>query len=378
MRIGLLGGGTGGHFYPLIAVARALDEIAFDHHMVDLEIILYGPDPGDANLLTDERIRYEYIPAGKVRRYFSLANLTDPFRTLWGIIVSLASFTTRPPDVLFSKGGYGAFPALAAARLLRIPVVIHESDSVPGKVNRYAAKFAKHIAITFPTCAKYFPKDRVALTGEPIRNTLLGGNTAEALDRFKLEEGVPVVFVTGGSQGAQIINDMVLAMLPDLLPNIQIIHQTGKLNFATVEAERRVALETIPKELHARYFIAPFFGETDLRNIGHISSLIVSRAGAGSITMIAAWGKASLLIPITKSAGDHQRENAYAIARMGGAEVIEEANLTPHILGGRILALAMSPEARKSLEEHVQRFAKLDAAKVIATSLLDLGKHETS
>ncbi|MBI2052746.1 MAG: undecaprenyldiphospho-muramoylpentapeptide beta-N-acetylglucosaminyltransferase [Candidatus Ryanbacteria bacterium] len=374
MRIVLLGGGTGGHFYPLMAVARALREIAEEEHIVALDLRLLGDKPFDGQLVEEYGITYDEIPAGKLRRYFSLLNFTDSFRTLRGILKSMWKFTLRPPDVIFSKGGYDSFPALVAARLYRIPVVIHESDAVPGMVNLWASKFADRIGIAFPEAASSFPPEKVALIGNPIRKEILGGSTEEAFDIFQLENGVPLVLVLGGSQGAQKINEVILAGLPEFVEKMQIIHSAGPAHGESIKNEAAVMLE---KSVHqSRYHVFPTLTPAQLRNAAFAADVVVSRAGAGSIFEIAAWGLPSLLVPISSSAQNHQRENAYSYARIGAAEVIEEANFTPHLLQAEIMKLLGDAKRRDNMKKAAAAFARIDAAEKIAHEVLRLGIHD--
>ena len=157
MKIFLAGGGTGGHFYPLMAVVDALGAIAEQEKIVKMDLVFISDSPYDSNLLLQKGVRFKKIYAGKIRRYFSLLNIVDIFKTLFGLFNALWTIYLDFPDVIFSKGGYASFPVVFAARFFGIPLIIHESDAVPGKVNKWSGKFAKRIAISFPQVAKYFP-----------------------------------------------------------------------------------------------------------------------------------------------------------------------------------------------------------------------------
>ena len=160
MRIGLVGGGTGGHFYPLIAVAEELNVLKSSSNLY-----YFGPSPYSKEDLEKNSIKYVYCPAGKIRRYFSFQNFLDLFRSFFGVFVALWKLYITYPDVIFSKGGYTSVPILTAARLLRIPVVIHESDAVPGRANKLAKSFAKYIAISYDDVAEFFPAEKNTIPG---------------------------------------------------------------------------------------------------------------------------------------------------------------------------------------------------------------------
>ncbi|OGZ32134.1 MAG: hypothetical protein A3H02_03140 [Candidatus Niyogibacteria bacterium RIFCSPLOWO2_12_FULL_41_13] len=374
MKIYLVGGGTGGHFFPLIAVARALRKIGQEEKMISLELIYAAPSPYDKTLLVQEDIKYRYIPAGKVRRYFSFWNFTDFFKTGFGFVIAIFRVFLDFPDVIFSKGGYASFPILLAARIFRIPLIIHESDVVPGRINDWAKNFADKIAISFAESLSYFPEEKTALAGNPVRKEILGGSKEESAAIFGLEPNLPTILVIGGSQGAQRMNDAILDALESLLKNYQIVHQAGSNNFQEVKKRTDYILDK--NDFKSRYHLSGFLDEGAMRGAGFISDLIVARAGAGAIFEIAAWGKPSILIPLRDSAQNHQRENAYAYARAGAAEVIEEENLTKNLLVFQIDKIINDKVAREKMVGAAFSFAKIDAAEKIAREILKLGlKH---
>ena len=373
MNIVLTGSSTGGHFYPLVAVAQALRERAREERIVKLELTLMGVRPPESALLSEYDIKFQEVPAGKLRRYFSLLTFGDTFRTLHGVAKALFLFTMRPPDVVFAKGGYDTFPILVASRLFRIPVAIHESDAVPGMVNRWAASFAARIAVAFPATSAFFPKEKTAVVGNPIRKNVLGGSRDEGLAFFHLRSDVPTVLVLGGSQGARPLNDALVPILPEALEHIQIIHQCGSNLYAEVKAESGVVLEKSP--LHARYHLFPFLKAGELRHAASAADIVVARAGS-MLFEIAAWQIPAILIPLSHAAQDHQRENAYQYARSGAAEVIEEENLKPNLLLAEIRQLFADKDRMGEMRIAAQKFARRDAADKIASELLKFGIHE--
>lgn len=371
MKIYLTGGGSGGHFFPLIAVARALREISQEEKMVSLNLIYAAPEPYDKALLAQEDIKYRYIPAGKIRRYFSFWNFTDFFKTGFGFIIAILRVFLDFPDVIFSKGGYASFPVLLAARIFRIPLIIHESDVVPGRINDWAKNFADKIAISFAESLNYFPEEKTALAGNPVRKEILGGSEEESRAIFNLEPNLPIIFVIGGSQGAQRINNAILDALENLIKNYQIIHQAGDNNLSEVKKRADYILDK--NNLKSRYHLFGFLDEGEMRSAGFICDLIIARAGSGAIFEIAAWGKPSILIPLAGAAQDHQRENAYAYARTGACEIIEEENLTKNLLVFQIDKIINDKIKREKMVSAAGSFAKIDAAEKIAREILKLG-----
>ena len=376
MKILFTGGGTGGHFYPIVAIIEALQVLIEEERLVGIEFIFMSDSPYDNDLLIKQDVRFKQISAGKMRRYFSLLNITDFFKTLGGLWNAFWFMYREFPDIVFGKGGYASFPALFAARLLRIPVMIHESDAVPGRVNRWAAKFAKRIAISFPESAKYFPAKKTAFTGNPVRREILGSTFEEAKEVFQLETGLPTLLVLGGSQGSKNINDTVLDGAGEIVKFAQVIHQCGKNNFEEVRGRLSIVLEKSP--FKSRYHLYGYLNDTALRNASSAADIIVSRAGASSIFEIAAWNIPSILIPLANSAQDHQRENAYSYARSGAGEVIEESNLVSHLLISEIHQLLNDKKRLETMREAAKNFAQPKAARKIARELLNLSLEHTA
>ena len=370
MKILLTGGGTGGHFYPLIAVAKALNAVADQEKIANLELVYMAEHPYDRNILLQNGIKFKKIYSGKIRRYFSFLNIIDAAKLIPGVLKSIFGMYFDFPDVVFSKGGYESFPPVLAARILGIPVMIHESDAIPGKANVWAGKFAKRIAVSFAGSAEYFPKNKAAVVGNPIRKEFFIREVLGAKEYFKLESGTPTVFVFGGSQGSRNINDNLLDILPELLPNYQIIHQCGVNNYEESKGRADLILEKSP--FKSRYRPSSFFESSKMRMAYGAADLVVSRAGSGSIFEIAASGLPSIIIPLENSAQEHQRENAYAYAKSGAAAVIEECNLKPHILKSEIDRLFADKEEMVKMSEAAKQFAKPDAAEKIAREIIRL------
>ena len=369
MKILFTGGGSGGHFDPIIAVAEEVHTVVRERKLLDPELFYMSDDPFSTRMLFDTRISFKKTSAGKMRTYRSIFNFFDLFRTAWGIIRSFFSVGAMYPDVVFGKGGYASFPALFAARFFRIPVIIHESDSVPGRVNSWAGKFATRIAVSYPQAATFFPADKVALTGNPVRKAISRPLSNGAHEFLALSESLPVVLVLGGSQGSEIINESVISILPELLTRYQVIHQTGKKNLqAVVESAAVVLGESKFKD---RYKPFDYLNDLALSMSAGVASIVVSRAGS-AIFEIARWGTPSVIIPISESNGDHQRKNAFNYSRTGAAIVIEEANLTPHVLLSEIDRVLGDSALREDMKKSAIQFSSPDAAKKIAEEIVNI------
>jgi UDP-N-acetylglucosamine--N-acetylmuramyl-(pentapeptide) pyrophosphoryl-undecaprenol N-acetylglucosamine transferase len=378
MRIVFTGGGTGGHFYPLIAVAEAIEDISRERTLIEPELFYIGPAPFDLLALQEHDVRYLKSPAGKMRSYSSILNFLGFFSTAIGIIRSTFQMYGLYPDVVFSSGGYAAFPTLYAARLLQIPVIIYDADAKPGRVSLWSSKFARWIAVAHPEAAAQFPagvRDKIVRVGHPIRKEIEHPTSEGGHEFLKLEKDVPTLMIMGGSQGARAINNVIIDALPELVQSYNVIHQTGGANLEEVSGVARVMLKDAQ---HAdRYRPFGLLNALALRMSAGISNLVIARAGSGTIFEIASWGIPAILVPIPLDVSHDQTENAFSYARAGAAEVIEQHNLSPHILKAEIDRIMSDAAWREKMRAAAAAFARPDAAKKIATTIVDIGvKHQ--
>ena len=379
MTIAFAGGGTGGHFYPLIAIAEAVNDQVKAERLIAPRLYYLAPTQFDEQALYENELQYLYIPAGKMRRYRSLANITDWFVTLSGVIAALFALFRIYPDVVISKGGYASVPVTLAARILAIPVIIHESDAKPGRANLLASTWAKSIAISYAGAERFFPakaRGKIARTGIPVRKELAHLEPEGAKQYLGLDASVPTVLVLGGSSGSERINETLVAALSDLVGVANIIHQTGKANLKQVELVAKVALQDNPHG--SRYHPADYLNALTLRRSAGAADLVVSRAGSTAIAEIALWGKPAILIPIPEEVSHDQRANAYAYAELGGAIVLEEGNLTPHLLASEIKRILGDRTLAERMAAAGKSFVDADAAAIIAKEAIGIAlSHES-
>jgi len=378
MKIIFTGGGSGGHFYPLIAVAEKINEIVKKDKLLSPDIYYLSNKPYDKKLLFDNDIIFKKVSAGKLRRYFSILNFFGLFKTFWGCIKSFFLVFNIFPDVIFSNGGNVSFPVLLSAWVFRIPVIIHISDSIPGRTNAWAAKFASKVSLGFPETTEHLPfvkKEKIAVVGNPIRKDLLTKQKEGAAEFLNLSKNLPVILILGGSSGSKVINESVVDILPELVEKYQIIHQIGKELFGEIRGRAEVVLHGSEFEDHYKPFA--YLNTLAMRMSVGITDLIISRAGAGSISEIAMWGLPSIIIPIPDRISGDQKKNAFAFARMGATVVIEQDNMTPSIFLSEINRLMKDEEKRKELAENAKKFSKIDAAEKIAQGIINIAlKHE--
>lgn len=365
MRIIFTGGGTGGHIFPVIAVAKELKKI---YQGPALEMMFLGPVGPYRQNFEKEGIMVKSILAGKIRRYFSLQSFFDVFKLPLGLIQSLWHLYLYMPDAVFSKGGYGSVPVVLAAWLYFIPVLTHESDAAPGLANRINGVLSKRIALSFQTALKYFSSKKTALIGNPVRSEIrqicLSGNKEEAKSIFNITGSKPTILVLGGSQGAQKINELILSVLPRLLEKYGVIHQCGSQHYEKIKKETG--------QIPDGYYLSPFLDGSQYAYAFLGADLVISRAGAGSISEIAACAKPSILIPIPDSASDHQRKNAFEYARAGGAAVLEQENLGANLLLSEISEILDNPEISQKMTENAKNFSQPEAGQRIAQALIEM------
>lgn len=367
MKIVFTGGGTAGHIFPIVAIIRDIKKALAAPEIVKFSYL--GPkDDYGLDLLLQEGVKIKKICAGKIRRYFSFHTFVDLFKIPVGFFQSLWYLFFINPDIVFSKGGHGSFPVVFAARVLSIPIFLHESDVIPGLAAKIESKWATEIFTSFEK-TEYFPVKKVITVGNPVREEILSGDKEEAKKIFGLHYDKPIILIVGGSQGAQCLNNLVLEVLPELLSNFEIIHQTGKKNYKQVKAEADTMIEE--KEVKPYYHVFPFLEEGQLKHLLAVSDLIVSRAGSGFIFEIAATGKPAILIPLSTSAQDHQLKNGYRFAEAGGGEVITEENLRPHFFFERLKFLFSRPDILREMAEDSKNFARPKASKIIANYIIE-------
>ncbi len=337
----------------------------------------------EARIAKNANIEFAAIPSGKFRRLHDAsiinkllnpqtlgANLVDSTRLARGVFGSLRLLRKFKPDVVFIKGGYVGLPVGLAAHILRIPYIIHESDVSPGLTNRILSKWAKKIAVGFPVkMYSDFPKDRLVFVGNPVREEILNGHRLAGISEFNLDDKIPVILVTGGSQGAASINDVVVDALPELLDFAQVIHLTGEAELGRVEYNVSRLVDINHRERCHTY---AFMG-TEIALALAAADIVVSRAGANTVAELAALKKPTILIPNYLMAG-HQVDNAKLLARTGAVRVLDERRINPTRLVAEITGILGSEEAQASLSKAIGELARPDAAKDLAQLILEIGE----
>lgn len=352
MRILLAGGGSGGSATPILAVASQLRA-----RRPDVELLYVGTLGGpEADLAAEEGIPYVGVKTGKLRRYWDTQNVTDVGRIVQGVAQSLAHVRRFKPDVACGAGGFASVPPLAAAGLCRVPVLIHQQDVVPGLANRLLVPFVRRITVAMPDTVRAFPAGITKLRGNPVRRRVLDGRPEEGFRCLGLDPAVPVLLVTGGGTGALGLNKIVAAAAPRLVERCQVLHLTGRGRGVDVP------------DLGPRYQQREFLVE-EMPHALAAASVVVSRAGMGTLSELAALAKPSIVVPMP---GTHQEYNARAFGKVGGVIVFDQGDLSPDLLTATVRDLLDDPARRTALGEALRGVMPLDADARIAEDVLAL------
>jgi UDP-N-acetylglucosamine--N-acetylmuramyl-(pentapeptide) pyrophosphoryl-undecaprenol N-acetylglucosamine transferase len=378
MRILISGGGTGGHIYPALAVAAALRD------QYGAELLYIGDENGlETDIVPAAGVPFAPISAGKLRRYLSARTFGDLARIPRGMAQALGHARRFRPHAAFTSGGYVSVPAGVAARLTRAPLVMHQQDVPPNLANRLLTPFATRISVSFAASLPYFPRDRVALMGNPVRAEVLAAANlfaATPRPRFGLDPALPVLLVTGGSQGARRLNQVVAGALPQLLPYTQVLHVSGELTYDETRARADQALSRLldgpggeqNEALRARYALYPYL-RTEMPEAIAASDLILCRSGAATLTELAIIGRPSVLVPLPPGfTGSPQATNAAMFQRAGAAEVILDRELNAERAVSLITALLGDPTRRVAMAEAARGFARPNATRDLAAAVAAL------
>lgn len=359
-RIMLCGGGTGGHVLPLVAIARAIKNLE-----PKAEIYFVGPEEFSLNALREEGVIVRtIIAAGKIRRYFSFKHIWEIIKIPFAFFQSLILVYSINPDVVLGKGSYGSVLPVLAADILFKKTIIHESDAVPGLANKFLSYVTDNIAISFEEARKYFKNTNIFLTGNPVRTKFINLNKEEAGNILNIKTDRKVIFISGGSQGAQRINNKILEILDSLLEKYFVIWSVGKNNFDSMNHK-------VSNKNNIKVFA--FLNEEELAAAYTLCDLAIGRAGAGTIFELAAFGKPSILIPLERKGGD-QPVNASSYAKTGATIVLRQDQLDTL---KETLEKTLSDDSELDLmSRNAKKFGKIEAADSLAKILLDLAKNE--
>jgi UDP-N-acetylglucosamine--N-acetylmuramyl-(pentapeptide) pyrophosphoryl-undecaprenol N-acetylglucosamine transferase len=354
----LAGGGTGGHFYPALAVAEVLRQRA------DVELRYVGTSRGPEKRLAEAHgLAYESVPSGQVRGKSALTAA----RSLASIAMGAAAAARKlgGAGAVFATGGYASVPIVTGAWLRRVPVLVFLPDVEPGAAVRSTVRLATRIGVSDEAACATLPREKAEVTGYPVRSRFFCLDRSEARRTFGLSDSDTVVLISGASTGAQRLNAVARRMLPELLERAHVLHSTGVANFEEVEAQRN----SLPQTARERYHVYPLI--EDMPAAMHAADLAIMRAGASVLGEVPASALPAVLVPGT-FAGGHQKANAEALARTGAALVLDEAEIEK--LGDLTLGLLADRQRREQMSAAARAAARPAAASRLAEILMEIAR----
>lgn len=365
-RLVIAGGGTGGHVLPAVAVREELGR-----RNLTIETLWIGSDDGVEREAAERAgITFKAIQTGKLRRYVSPRTLVDAARVPTGAVQAWRLLRTFRPDIVFSTGGFVSVPTVVAASRLA-PILSHEQTAILGLANRINVRFANVLAISYEgtTAGSVEGRARVVLTGNPVRSSLASGNAERGLARWGFTPRLPLLFVTGGARGASPLNRRLGAMLPGLLEQCQVLHQTGPASANPDAADVRRQRDLWPEHLRDRYRVVEFVRD-ELADTYAAATLVLGRAGAGTVAELAFLGKPSVLVPLPGAGGDEQTRNAALLADAGAAVVVPQKEATPEHLRTLIQTLVGDSARLNEMAMGARTIAQPDAAARLTDELI--------
>lgn len=369
MKIGFTGGGSGGHIFPLIAIAERVNDIIARDKIINAQLYFFSDRIYDTNMLFENNLIFKKTLSGQITRISGLIKL------FLGCIKAFFMLLKIYPDVVISKGSYVSFPVVLSCRFLGIPVIVHDSDIVAGKVNVWTGKFAKHVALSYKEIAFNYKEEKVLYTGQPMLKIYTQPVNTESAKQIGINEELKTITIVGGSLGAQRLNSAILDILPSLVEKYNVIHVVGIKNLANAKLQSEFILKENPNK--DRYKIFDFLDPESLSLIASLTDVFVTRAGS-MLFEIANWHVPAVVVPLSTAAADHQRQNAFNYAKAGCAHVVDELNMTPHILLSEIDILATNDQIRDKMIEATKQFSKNDAALQIAQVAVNIAlSHES-
>jgi len=371
-RILFAGGGSGGHVYPLIAVAEALIARATKNGML-ISLHYLGPADDYRELIENQGIHFHHLTGAKLRRYATFSNILDIPKFFIGFLWALVKLYALMPDVVLSKGGPGALAVIYAASFYRIPIIAHESDAVSSLTTRLSAKRARRIGVSFAQVASALGEKKSFLTGGVVRESLRRGDIPQEEAKMKLgfDPEKPLMLVLGGSQGSERINTFIISNLGVILRETQVLHQTGVRGYDAVRAVTNPLLAGAGKDFMA-YRTEPYFVQNYATALA-AADCVVTRAGSGTLFEIASFQKPMLIIPLPESAQNHQQENARVFRASGAARVVEEVNLTQGIFMTELRVILLDESVRTTMQNAAASFPVVGAARITEEILAIVG-----
>ncbi|MDK2784159.1 MAG: UDP-N-acetylglucosamine--N-acetylmuramyl-(pentapeptide) pyrophosphoryl-undecaprenol [Bacillota bacterium] len=363
MRVLFTGGGTGGHIYPALAVAQHLRR-----EDPSVKLLFVGTERGlEHELVPKEGFDLETISSAGLKRRLTPANLRMLLQNLYGFAQALRIICRFRPEVVVGTGGYVTVPVVLAAAFYRIPVLLHEQNALPGLANRWLSRFARRVAVSYEDSARFFPKLKVFVSGNPVREAVWQRGREEGRKNLDIDPAARLVLVFGGSRGARPLTEAAVAAAPALLtqPGNMLLIVTGNADFAKIE--EKVCRAGIPAPGKGKMLLRPYL--YNMEDALAAADLVVTRAGATTIAEITARGIPAILVPSPYVTANHQEYNARVLVDRGAAIMIREKDLSGRRLAQAVQDLLACPEKRARMAERARALGRREAAETIAAEI---------
>jgi UDP-N-acetylglucosamine--N-acetylmuramyl-(pentapeptide) pyrophosphoryl-undecaprenol N-acetylglucosamine transferase len=366
LRVVIAGGGTGGHISPAIAVADRLRE------RMPVELHWIGSSGGfERDAARAHDIPFYHVRTGKLRRYIARATVVDAVRVPAGVVESFKLLKTLEPDVVFSTGGFVSTPTVVASRLCGIPSLTHEQTASVGLATRINARFCDIVALSYPGDGKIRTRKdtEIVVTGNPVRPSVIAGDRQKLLSLFDIPEDLPLLYVTGGVQGAHALNQAIAQALPELVDHVAIIHQCGPQSGNGDHARLVELREGLPAAKRIRYYPVERVGD-ELAHIYAAASMVLGRSGAGTVAELATVGLPSILVPLPGA--EEQMRNARILEEAGAAVILRQDELTSERLIQNVRCIVTESERREAMRQSALNVAPDDPAGHLCDALIEL------
>jgi UDP-N-acetylglucosamine--N-acetylmuramyl-(pentapeptide) pyrophosphoryl-undecaprenol N-acetylglucosamine transferase len=374
MRVLISGGGTGGHIYPALSVATQLRDL------YNADILYLGSDDGlETTVVPAADLRLAVVKAGKLRRYVSWSTVKGISRVPIGMAQAIDIVRKFRPAVAFTSGGYVAVPAGLAARVNGVPLLMHQQDVPPNLSNKLLAPLATYISVAFADSLRYFPAGKTRLMGNPLRQEILDVRqmtAQQARSALGFDPALPLLLVTGGSQGARHLNQVVCRALPQLLDNCQVLQISGDKLFTETQELAAQTMAGLDVQMRQHYRLVPYMS-AEMPLALQSSEIVLCRSGASTLSELAVLHKPGILVPLPSSIGKSPQEaNAVALARKQAAEVIHDVDLQPDVLVERVKTLLSQPARLQQMQAAIAKFARPEATKTIVETIINMTKND--
>jgi len=369
IRILLTGESAAGHLSPIIAVYESIKKITEKSNKKVDFMLISSRSHFLREMFEETGVVYKVVRTPKYKKSFPMQSMIDFFKYVISFLQAVVYVFNYMPDVIFSKGGHASLPVVLAGWIFHIPVLIHESDAVARPIDKFMFRFAKKITISFENTKDIYNSKKTLFTGHPVRSFIVEGDKEKAIESFDIDRKKRVILFMAGSEGAEKINNLIMSILPTLLKKYEIVHQCGIGNYDKV----RSVVERMNIPNLDSYHLFPFF-KRRIADAYAVCDLVVSRAGANTVSEIMTVGKPSILIPLASAVSDKQTKNAFYYYERGASVLVSEKNLRPNLIINTINEIFKNSLKTIEMRKAAKQMSHPEASRKIAEEIIKLAK----